>query len=585
MPNSGTVSAGSVALASQYNNLRADVLSNTTGHVHDGTTDGGKQIEGTVLKSTGATSGYVLTAGAGGTATTWTAPAPGASISYATASFVWGSQSTLATTQYVGATTTDRQIAAVTGQGTVMAMVGNVAGTARAVRTFNLNLTATAAGSVAAIASVTIQPAVAGTVALGNFLPLPTHLSTNNASTAVYFLEKVDATTSGNDTVTLRKYSRDLTSNIWNATLVNNITNFNDWSGEATVYAPEADCFVGFTGPTITAAFGTIFAVNATSGSVFSTVFGTGTFVSGTNSIRPIFALYVPGVSGADGTVHAWGTGVVGGTASSAHAAWSLNGSTGFTFVSQDTTNYFYRFANTASNTWVQIRPRNGYWDNAGSCIVLTSNAILNNNTPMVIGYDRSLTNVLFWNHGAYQSQMNTGLAIGDSNHPWRTTSATGGGNVFLTGAPGDYYFPQVPAGGAAAGYTSPAGVNGFAGVGSVTHIVFSNTAGSVAVQPAYATLRLSDPATIAGTSTKSRLISMSPVITDFDVMQVTAKDSYLYTDAMGVLQNFTANTNTYARFPMLVADSGTVGMRLQSQDGTFTSGTVLVPVRVINIG
>ena len=71
MPNSGTVTAGSVALASQYNNLRSDVLDASTGHTHSGAADAGAKIEGTALKSTGATTGHVLTAGAGGTTTTW----------------------------------------------------------------------------------------------------------------------------------------------------------------------------------------------------------------------------------------------------------------------------------------------------------------------------------------------------------------------------------------------------------------------------------------------------------------------------------------------------------------------------------
>ena len=51
MANSGTVTAGSAALASQYNNLRADVLSITTGHGHSGVGEDGKAIvSGGVLK-------------------------------------------------------------------------------------------------------------------------------------------------------------------------------------------------------------------------------------------------------------------------------------------------------------------------------------------------------------------------------------------------------------------------------------------------------------------------------------------------------------------------------------------------------
>jgi hypothetical protein len=34
--NSGTVASGDLATATQYNNLRADVVSTSSGHVHDG---------------------------------------------------------------------------------------------------------------------------------------------------------------------------------------------------------------------------------------------------------------------------------------------------------------------------------------------------------------------------------------------------------------------------------------------------------------------------------------------------------------------------------------------------------------------
>ena len=51
MPNSGTVTAGSAALASQYNNLRDDVLNIVTGHGHSGVGEDGKAIvAGGILK-------------------------------------------------------------------------------------------------------------------------------------------------------------------------------------------------------------------------------------------------------------------------------------------------------------------------------------------------------------------------------------------------------------------------------------------------------------------------------------------------------------------------------------------------------
>ena len=68
MANSSTVSSGDLATATQYNNLRSDVLDTSTGHVHDGTNGRGDaqtilQVSGTPLvveNSTDATSNQVL---------------------------------------------------------------------------------------------------------------------------------------------------------------------------------------------------------------------------------------------------------------------------------------------------------------------------------------------------------------------------------------------------------------------------------------------------------------------------------------------------------------------------------------------
>jgi hypothetical protein len=77
MANSGTVTAGSAALASQYNNLRDDVLNITTGHTHTGASENGAKIEGTALKSTGVSNGFLLTANGSGAVTFTAAPAAG----------------------------------------------------------------------------------------------------------------------------------------------------------------------------------------------------------------------------------------------------------------------------------------------------------------------------------------------------------------------------------------------------------------------------------------------------------------------------------------------------------------------------
>lgn len=88
MPNSGTVTAGSAALASQYNNLRDDVLNVSTGHTHTGASENGARLEGTALKATSVTDGYVLTAdGSNGVA--WEAISAGANVQEFTSSGSW----------------------------------------------------------------------------------------------------------------------------------------------------------------------------------------------------------------------------------------------------------------------------------------------------------------------------------------------------------------------------------------------------------------------------------------------------------------------------------------------------------------
>ena len=52
MANSSTVSSGEQATASQYNNLRDDVLSTTSGHLHDAS-NGRAHVEFTILAAEG----------------------------------------------------------------------------------------------------------------------------------------------------------------------------------------------------------------------------------------------------------------------------------------------------------------------------------------------------------------------------------------------------------------------------------------------------------------------------------------------------------------------------------------------------
>ncbi len=82
MANSGTVTAGSAALASQYNNLRLDVLDVSTGHTHAGTTNEGAKVAATGVSSGTAALGAVLTADGSGAAAFLAAAASGGILKY-----------------------------------------------------------------------------------------------------------------------------------------------------------------------------------------------------------------------------------------------------------------------------------------------------------------------------------------------------------------------------------------------------------------------------------------------------------------------------------------------------------------------
>ena len=82
MANSGTVTAGSAALASQYNNLRDDVLNVSTGHTHTGASEDGALVAATGVSSGTAALGAVLTADGSGAAAFLVAGASGGILKY-----------------------------------------------------------------------------------------------------------------------------------------------------------------------------------------------------------------------------------------------------------------------------------------------------------------------------------------------------------------------------------------------------------------------------------------------------------------------------------------------------------------------
>ena len=89
MANSGTVTAGSAALASQYNNLRDDVLSITTGHTHTGASENGAKVAATGVSSGTAALNAVLTADGSGGASFLALSAAGADFQEFTTSGSW----------------------------------------------------------------------------------------------------------------------------------------------------------------------------------------------------------------------------------------------------------------------------------------------------------------------------------------------------------------------------------------------------------------------------------------------------------------------------------------------------------------
>ena len=89
MANSGTVTAGSAALASQYNNLRDDVLNVTTGHTHTGASENGAKVAATGVSSGTAANGAVLTADGSGAAAFLALAGTGADVQEFTSSGSW----------------------------------------------------------------------------------------------------------------------------------------------------------------------------------------------------------------------------------------------------------------------------------------------------------------------------------------------------------------------------------------------------------------------------------------------------------------------------------------------------------------
>jgi len=451
MPNSGTVTAGSVALASQYNNLRSDVLDASTGHTHTGAAEDGKRIEGTAIASTGVTAGYVLTAGAGGTATTWAAPATAAAVGAlgsATVNLAWSAQTFTDPTYEVtyqsglsgGAKWT------FSGGGTQIYAVQRVSSTsAPTLQRYVLGSNTVASST--AIASLIVAGTVQRVEPMGYGF---------NSGTAVLLAETVAASTSGNRAVTLRKFNQTLTSNMWNTTVVSGIpsaaVSVLPFYSSNCKYEPSIGIWYSYDGYLSSGNYtAVVYVVNDVSGSVYTASFGT---TSTNQKCEIVAAQYVPSAGAGNGTIYAWGSVVdAGGTINYRRVAYEV-GSASITATGTvtQTLGYpaLYRGHRPTIETGSEI-PGVTFWDAANTAIVMKT--IVNqaeNSGPAFVGLDRTAETVLF------RSMVTSGtvsriMALGAEFNPMQpfdpVTRLYGDGannfiSVFALGAVGDMYGP-----------------------------------------------------------------------------------------------------------------------------------------------
>lgn len=426
MANSGTVSAGSVALASQYNNLRADVLSTTTGHVHDGTTDGGKQVEGTVIKSTGAANGRVLMAD-GSNATSWGSVSTNVgTFTSSTVTYDFGTPNDFSesytNTQFPSNTTTF----GIGGGGSVI-LAGAQRNTAASSKYWNtFNFATTRVVNTAAVAfgtSGAIAPSPAGTIQNDGISGLDAQEA---ASTAVYWSERWATNTAGSAYASIRKYNTALSTAIWNAVVYGPASTFPTSLSSIplrTKYVSGPNNWIGGIWFQDSASTAQVFAVNDASGSVFKANFSVNS--AGTNNWVVTDVAYVPPVTG-DGTVWAIGTGSIGGTA------------TAYRRVAYTMTNAALTAASTADN-WTPVGTAAGFsgifWDSVATAIIWRS-------TDTYYGIDRTFGTQTFSSTASY-TNVRAQVRYGNYGFGANTISSSNtNSRVGVFGTAGSFYAP-----------------------------------------------------------------------------------------------------------------------------------------------
>jgi hypothetical protein len=597
MPNSGTVTAGSVALASQYNNLRADVLDASTGHVHDGSADGGKQIEGTVLKSTGATAGQVLTASAG-TGATWASPSVGA-LNTVTGTATWAAFSTASSTFYNAGNNLSKF--AVTGDGTVIVSVTTTANTsARTLYYWNLS----SAGGTAVRAG-TASPALttAGTVSQVNIS------GKGFSGGGVVFFEGVNATTSGSVTGTLRRYTSTLGTNSWNTSIYASpgvaATNFNAWEQVAfSTFRPfwfeDANMWMSWDTRTAATTLSYVYAVNDTSGTLYSSAWATAV----SSSDRPTLGrhlAYVPGLAGADGTVHFFAyrqTADNPRTFNYLRIAYTL-GTAALTASSTATsTTGWAGLASNGENN--ESAPQEdifgGYWDPALSNYVLFTST---DDNFYAVGFERTMGTALWRSRIQNTQSMALPVQTSTSWDPSTRIYTANGSNAYAyqAGSAGNFYVGMRPLFGVSNGATSSD--DAVMGAGSATHAIQRATGGTAVRTIAIANTYTSF--TIAA-NTAARLISFdtNPSGDARPISSISAANAYPLNYAFGDLTNDTTLTNAMISkgFPIIlpanesmtvytsniVAQTGGASMSLFNLDGAYAA-TAVYTFRTISLG
>ena len=569
MANSGTVTAGSAALASQYNNLRDDVLNVSTGHTHTGASEDGKKVEGSAIASTGATNGQVLAAdGAGGAAFTTLAGA--GSYGGTTASIVWTAPADTTSTTYTSAI---RGKWSLSGGGTVLFTVLAEPNTSnRDIKTFNL-------GATAVVASATKTNTIAGTV----LYTQPSGYGFT-AGTAIFYAEYIGATTTGLVTMAFRKWNETLATNMWNATIYSAqptdassqmISNSNiAFAQSPAVYEPMNGIWYSWDGFASGPSAGTtsrVWIINDASGSVYSAPFGTATSAS-TATSGVYHCQFVPPASGTvGGTIHAWGSAKAStGTVTYTLISYAVDGTSITAAATAASTSGFPGLFNTGSVE----RPYWGWYDASATAIVLKtlsggpSSPFSPNGFGIgYVGLDRTAGTRLF------RSPQLSGTAVRPESEGYRPLPAWDSStklhayandnllHAFKTGSPGEFYTAR-----SILSERSTSGTPGFyghytkltlAGAGSATHIIYDSVQYGTAIT-SYA---------IGG------------VISDVEILPAATKGRLVFFDRQTSDEYFPVTINAGSSYPLLpqlgqlMSDGGTTGVGAGALLGQYGPG------------